>query len=154
MNGTLDPTDIKILNLLQQDARLEIRQIAGLVHKSASPVHQRIRKLQEQGFIKGYVAVLDRVKIGRPLLAIAQVSLANQSKAMFLDFEEQVIQLPEVQLCLQLSGSCDFILHVAVADTLAYQDFLMNRLCSLQQVASVQTCFVLKECKLHSPYFL
>jgi Lrp/AsnC family leucine-responsive transcriptional regulator len=152
MNGMLDPTDIEILNILQQDARLDIKQIASRVHKSASPVHERIRKLQEQGVIKRYVAVLDREKIGMPLLAIAQVTLANQTKATYLHFEEQVNKFPEVQLCLQLSGNCDFILHVAVPDTRAYQDFLMNRLCSQPSVINVQSCFVLKEVKANGSY--
>jgi len=154
MNGTLDPTDIKILNLLQQDARLEIRQIAGLVHKSASPVHQRIRKLQEQGFIKGYVAVLDRVKIGMPLLAIVQVRLSTHTSEALQAFEKQAARLNEVQLCLHLSGVNDFILHVAVRHTLAYHDFLMQHICNQPNVAGVQTCFVLKECKNHGPYVL
>jgi Lrp/AsnC family leucine-responsive transcriptional regulator len=154
MTNTLDPTDIKILNILQQDARLDIKQIADQVHKSTSPVHERIRKLQNLGYIKRYVAILDREKIGKPLLAIAQVSLSAHTKLALMTFEEQINQQSEVQLCLHLSGACDFVLHIAVSDTQCYYDFLVNQLCNLPHVINVQTCFVLKECKTHSPYVL
>jgi Lrp/AsnC family leucine-responsive transcriptional regulator len=151
---TLDPTDIKILNLLQQNARLELKEIAVKVHKSTSPVHERIRKLQEYGFIKRYVAILDREKIGRPLLAIVQVTLAVHTRLALLLFEEKMNRLPEVQLCLHLSGGFDFMVHVSIPDTQTFHDFLMNKLCNEQHVSRVETSFVLKECKVHSPYLL
>src|SRR5258708_696529 len=105
MNKPLDQTDIKILNILQQDARLEIKQIADRVCKSSSPVHERIRKLQHQGYIKRYIAVLDREKIGRYLLAVAQVTLSNHTPESLSRFESRVNALTEVQLCLHLSGA-------------------------------------------------
>jgi len=152
MAYTLDETDIKILQLLQDDARLELKQIADRVHKSTSPVHERIRKLKDMGYIKRYVAILDREKIGMPVLVIAQVTLSTHTKTALNNFVEQVNQLPEVQLCLHLSGAADFILHVSVPDTPAYYNFLMDKLCEMQYVVNVRTSFVLKECKIYSPF--
>ena len=152
MSHTLDDTDIKILQLLQDDARLELKQIANRVHKSTSPVHERIRKLKDMGYIKRYVAILDREKIGMPVLVITQVTLSNHTKTALNNFAEQVNHLPEVQLCLHLSGACDFILHVSVPDPPAYYLFLMNKLCDLPNVVNVRTSFVLKECKIYSPF--
>src|SRR5258708_2938675 len=100
----LDATDIKILKLLQQDARLEIKQIADKVHKSTSPVHERIRKLHDKGIIKGYIAILDREKIGKPVLVISQVSLTEHTKDALEAFETEVNKMPEVMQCLHLSG--------------------------------------------------
>jgi len=154
MSHTLDDTDIKILQLLQDDARLELKQIASRVHKSTSPVHERIRKLKDMGYIKRYVAILDREKIGMPVLVIAQVTLSTHTTTALNNFAEQVNQLAEVQLCLHLSGACDFILHVSVPDPPAYYQFLMNKLCDLPHVVNVRTSFVLKECKIYSPFAL
>jgi Lrp/AsnC family leucine-responsive transcriptional regulator len=154
MNRTLDPTDIKILNLLQQDATLELSQIASRVHKSTTPVFRRIRQLQQDGFIKRYVAILDREKIGKPLLAIVQVTLSDHSQAAMIRFVRHVNTLPEVQLCMQLSGVCDFILHIAQPGAQEYHHFLMNQVCSLPEVAHVQTSFVLQEFKFYTPYIL
>lgn len=154
MNKILDPTDIKILNILQQDARLDIRQIAVQVHKSTSPVHERIRRLQDHGFIKRYVAVLDREKIGKQLMAITRVSLNVHTQETLNNFAGSVNELPEVQLCLHLSGAYDFILHVIVSDTQAYHDFLVNKLCKLAHVTHVESSFVLRECKMYGPYQL
>jgi len=152
MNGTLDPTDIKILNLLQQDARLNLQKISERVHKSTSSVNERISKLKEQGFIKRYVAILDPEKIGKHFLAITQVTLSVHTRAALTGFEEKIKEWPEVLLCLHLSGACDFILHIAVPDSSSYHDFLLDRLCIMEQVANVQTFIVLKECKSNSPY--
>jgi Lrp/AsnC family leucine-responsive transcriptional regulator len=148
----LDPTDIKLLNLLQQDASLELSQLSALVFKSTSSVHERIRKLKAQGVIKRYVAVLDPDKVGRPFLAVTQVSLSVHTRAAYDVFSSRVVELPEVLQCLQLSGAFDFILQVAAADTLAYQDFLLNVLGKMENVINLQSSVVLKECKTHSPY--
>jgi Lrp/AsnC family leucine-responsive transcriptional regulator len=150
----LDATDLKILHLLQQDASLELSQLSARVFKSTSSVHERIRKLKDRGVIKGYVAVLDLEKTGRPFLAVIQVRLAAQTRAVFDEFTAQVAAMPEVVQCLQLSGVCDFMLQVAAADTQAYQCFLMDTLGRLENVANVQSSVVLKECKSNPPFLL
>ena len=143
----IDATDLMILELLQQDARLDVKRIAALVHRSASPVHERIRKLEKAGYIKRYTALLNREKIGVPLLAVAQVRLSSHNSAIAAEFEEMVMGMQPVLLCLQMSGTCDFMLHIAAPDTRAYQRFLQDSLCAHPFVEHVETFFVLKECK-------
>jgi Lrp/AsnC family leucine-responsive transcriptional regulator len=150
----LDPADIRILNLLQQDASLELSALSARVFKSPSSVHERIRKLKERGIIKGYVAVLDPRQLGRPFLAVTQVCLNAHTKPVFDEFHTRMGELPEVLQCLQLSGAYDFLLQVAVKDAQAYQEFLMNTICALENVARVQSSVVLKECKSREPFLL
>lgn len=143
---SLDDTDREILRMLQEDAHMNVRAIAARVHRSVSPVHERIRRLEEQGFIKRYTAILDRDKIGRPLLAVAQVRLSEQTTESTSTFIEAMKNFPAVILCLQLAGACDFLLHVAAGDTGAYQRFV-DALCSVPFVAKVESHFVLREAK-------
>lgn len=132
--------------MLQEDAHQNVRTIAARVHRSISPVHERIRRLEEQGFIKRYTAIIDRDKIGRPLLAVTQVRLSENTTESTSTFIKAMKSLPPVILCLQLTGAFDFLLHVAAGDTRAYQGF-MDALCSVRFVAKVETHFVLREAK-------
>jgi len=150
----LDDTDCKILRILQQDARQELSVIARQVFRSPSSVGERIRKLQEEGIIKRYIAIIDPKKIGQHLLAVTHVSLSVHTKETLNEFQRIAEGLPEVQLCLHLSGACDFILHIAVADTQTYYQVLMEKICSHAYVSHVDTSFVLNECKTHAPYIV
>ena len=150
----LDETDTKILHLLQQDGRLEVSRISALVHKTEYPTRQRLLKLCETGIIKKFVAILDRSKIGKPVLVITLVKLEKQTRALLNTFEETANDLDEVQCCLHLSGKWDFILHVTAATPQDYYNFLMGTLCDLPNVAHVESSFVLKECKSFSPFRL
>jgi Lrp/AsnC family leucine-responsive transcriptional regulator len=154
MQRTLDKTDIQILNLLQQDARMELAVIARQVAKSPSSVSERIRKLQEQGVILGYVAVVDGEKVGKPLLAVTHVSLSVHTKTALNAFRQQASAIAEVGMCLHVSGPCDFILHIAVSGTEAYYQLLMEKICCNPKVSHVDTCFVLMACKAGAPYAL
>lgn len=146
MSKVLDDTDREILRMLQEDARQNVREIAAKVHRSVSPTHERIRRLEVDGYIKRYTAILDRDKIGRPLLAIAQVRLSEQTTESTSTFIEAMRGFPAVILCLQLAGSFDFLLHVAASDTGVYQRFV-DALCSVPFVAKVESHFVLREAK-------
>lgn len=152
MLSTLDETDIRILKLLQENARLTTREIADKLNKTATPVFRRIKRLEDEGFIKKYVAILDPGKIERSLIAITHVHLKDHSKDSLLGFESEIIRLPEVLECYHMSGEYDFILRVAVKDLEAYHDFLMNRLFGIMSVGSVQSTFVMKECKHESAF--
>lgn len=154
INGQLDETDIRILNHLQQDARIDVSKLSTLVYKSASPVAERIRKLQEAGYIKNYFAILDRSKIGKPVLVVTLVKLERQTKTLLNEFERTADTMDEVQFCLHLSGKWDFILHVTAETPQHYYDFLMGKLCDLPNVAHVESSFVLKEAKSFSPFKL
>ena len=153
-NGQLDETDIRILNLLQQDARMDASKISQLVHKTEYPTRQRLIKLRESGYIKQYIAILDRSKVGKPVLVITLVKLEKQTKTLLNDFKAMADSMDEVQFCLHLSGKWDFMLHVTAETPQNYYDFLMNTLCDLPNVAHVESSFVLEECKSFSPFKL
>lgn len=152
VNGILDEIDFKILNILQRDARIDVVQLAKQVHLSRTPVNQRIMKLQHSGFIKGFVAQLDRNKVGKPVMVVSLVKLEKQTKKLLQEFEETANTMEEVQFCLHLSGSWDFMLQITAGTPQDYYDFLMERLCNLPNVAHVESSFVLKECKSHTPF--
>jgi len=144
----LDPTDIKILNLLQEDARMDVVHIAGRVYKSPSATHERIRKLKEKRVIKSCIAVLDRTLVGRPTLMITLVKLNCHAAQVLRDFPAFMYTYPEVQVCLHLSGEFDFLLQVNLRDAEEYETFLDQKLCNLPMVDKVQSSLVLKECKM------
>ncbi|EHQ25155.1 Lrp/AsnC family transcriptional regulator [Mucilaginibacter paludis] len=152
MLNALDSTDIRILQLLQENARLTNKEIGEKLHKTASPINDRIRKLQDQGYIKKYVAVLDRKKIGRGLMAFTHVQLRDHNRESLNHFESEIIKFPEVLECYHMSGQYDFILRVAVKDLDAYHEFLMNHIFETIPMGSVQSTFVMKEAKAETAF--
>ncbi|WP_184545619.1 Lrp/AsnC family transcriptional regulator [Mucilaginibacter sp. FT3.2] len=147
MLNELDNTDISILKLLQENARLTNQEIADKLHKTASPIYRRIKRLEEEGFIKKYVAVLDAKKIERSLIAFTHIQLKDHSQDSLRNFEKAIIQFPEVLECYHMSGIYDFILRVAVKDLETYHQFLMNDLFHIMAIGSVQSTFVMKQSK-------
>ncbi len=145
---SLDQTDLNILTLLQQNSRLEIKQIAELVHKSPPTTNERIKKLFELGYIQRFTAVLDRKLVGRPTLMITLVKLNKHSAESLRGFSACMSKIPEVQVCLHLSGEFDFLLQITLRDPYEYEEFLDTRLCTLPMVDKVQSSLVLKECKM------
>ena len=152
MLNELDPTDIGILKLLQDNSRLTNLQIGKAISKSPSSVYQRIKKMQDQGYILKYGAVLDNNKIDRGLVAFTHVQLKDHSQESLRTFESQIILSPEVLECYHMSGMYDFILRVAVKDLNTYHDFLMNKLFGFMAVGNVQSTFVMKEAKSETAF--
>lgn len=150
----LDETDRQILKILQRDAALTSKEIAVQVNKSTAAVHERIRKLKREGYIKKIVAILDRKKINKNLVAFCHVLLHNHSSSTLQEFEQSVIQLPEVLECLQMTGAFDFLLRVAVNDMDDYQNFYRKKLAALPNVTTVQSFFILSEAKSDFGYQL
>lgn len=148
----LDQTDITILDLLQKDGLLTNKEIAAKTHKSIATVHERIRQLKENGFILRTVAILDRKKINRNLVAFSQVHLSNHTVETLGNFEREVIKFPEVMECFQMTGSFDFVLRIATTDMEAYHDFYRNKLAALPNITTVQSFFVLSETKSDTAY--
>ena len=149
-NQQLDPTDLRILNVLQKDGRMEIIHVASKVFKSPSTTLERIRKLQEAGFIEKFVAILNRRMVGRPTLMVTLVKLKGHSADQLHDFPAAVAQYPEVQVCLHLSGEFDFLLQITLRDPQEYEEFLAQKLCTLPMIDKLHSSVVLKECKMDS----
>lgn len=150
--NNLDPTDIGILKLLQKDASLTNKEISAKLNKSIATIHERVRRLNEQGYIKRVVAILDRKKINKGLLAFSQVQLNDHTAETLSGFEEEVSKFPEVMECFQMTGTFDFILRIATSDMDAYHDFYRNKLATLPNITTVQSFFVLSETKSDTAY--
>jgi Lrp/AsnC family leucine-responsive transcriptional regulator len=148
MNGLIpDEYDYKILSLLQENARLDVMEIARRICLTKTPVTKRIKKLCDAGFIKNYVALLDREKIGQPVMVVTHVKLETQTTTLLGAFEADMLGMPEVQCCLHVSGSWNFILHITAPTPQYYFNFIMEKITGLDNVAHVESFFVMKECK-------
>jgi Lrp/AsnC family leucine-responsive transcriptional regulator len=148
----LDDTDIKLLRILQQDATLSNKELSFKLHKSIAAIHERVKKLKAQGYIKRTVAIVDRHKIGIGLISFSQVFLKAHTAEVLNEFERDVAKFPEVMECYQMAGSYDFMLRIATKDMDAYHMFLRHKLAVLPQVNTVQTYFVLSETKSETAY--
>ena len=144
---TLDDTDRAILRSLQQDATLKTHELSALLHLSYTPVYERVRRLEKEGIIQKYVAIIDREKIGKKLMAFCNVALKEHSRAMGERFVEAIHAIPEVLECYNISGDYDFLLKIVVNDMPEYQQFLMNKLGSLENIGSTHSLFVMGEIK-------
>lgn len=151
MDKQLDQLDKDLLRLLQKDAQLTNKEIAGRLHKSVATVHERIRQLREAGYITKVVALVDRKKIDLGLVAFSQVLLHDHAATTLRSFETAVAKFPEVMECFQMTGTFDFILRVATRDMDAYHTFY-RKLAALPNISTVQSFFVLSETKSDTAY--
>ena len=142
-NPTLDKTDLAILKLLQENARITIKEISDKVHLSTTPVHERIKRLEENGVIQQYVTIVNGAKVKKGLMVICYVSLRQHSKNAGAKFIKTILELHEVIECLTISGEFDFMLKVVTENMDAYYDFHVNKLSQLENVGNVQSVFVM-----------
>ena len=139
----LDSKDLSILNLLQQNARMTVKEIASAIHLSTTPVHERIKRLESSGVIKQYAALLDHTKVNKSLIAICYVSLKEHNKAAGTKFVKAILLIQEVMECFTISGEFDFMLKVMCEDMNAYHDFHLNKLSQIENMGRVQSIFVM-----------
>ncbi len=140
---SLDKIDLAILALLQQNARTTVKEIADKVHLSTTPVHERIKRLENSGIIKQYAALVDFGKVNKGLMVICYVSLKQHSKNAGLKFIKQMNELNEVIECYNISGEFDFMLKVVAENMDAYYDFHVNKLSQGENIGNVQSVFVM-----------
>ena len=143
----LDFIDIKILNKLQENGRTTNVELAEFVDLSAPPCLRRVKALEKRGYIKGYHAELDPVKLGFEVTVFAMVGLHNQAEADLIAFEEHMTNLDYVRECHMLNGEIDFILKCVAPDLSSFQNFLTNELTSAPNVASVKTSLTIRQSK-------
>ncbi|MCX2905513.1 Lrp/AsnC family transcriptional regulator [[Curtobacterium] plantarum] len=144
---TLSSTDMKILEILQDDARVTNQVLAEKINISASPCWRKVRKLEEDNVIQGYRAVLDRKKIGLGVMVFIRVVIDSNSEAEARKFEEEVTALEDVVACYSIGGDADFLLQVVASDLDSYADFAMSVVRRLPGIKEMQSMFVLKEIK-------
>jgi len=143
----IDKIDVSLLNLLQSNTKLNTKELAQKVGLSITPTYERIKRLEKEGYIKQYVAILDRKLIDKNLMVISFVSLILHSRDMQIEFEKSVIEYPEIIECFHVTGSYDYQLKVVVSDMEEYQLFIKNKLSSINNIANVQSSFVMSSLK-------
>jgi DNA-binding Lrp family transcriptional regulator len=144
----LDDVDLKIMRVLQQNARLEITHVATKVGRCTSATMERIEHLQEQGYIRRFTAIIDRKLVGRPTLMVALVKLKSHNIELLEEFAALIGAEPEVQVVLHLAGEFDFLLQVSVRDSADYKYFLEHKLCTLPMVDKLHSSMVIEEYKM------
>jgi len=150
----LDKADKQILNLLQQDSSLTIKEIAAQMDLSTTPVFERIKKLEKASYIRKYVALLNAKKIGRKLTVFINVSLQKHSKDAVEKFVSAVYCFEEVQELHHVSGDSDFLVKVLLDDMEAYNDFVLNKLGLIRNTSNVRSQFALSNRKYSTEVFL
>nr|QJR98088.1 AsnC family transcriptional regulator [uncultured Prevotella sp.] len=144
---SLDETDIRILRCLQQNARLTIKEIASEVMLSTTPVFERIKRMEREGYIKRYATILDAEKLHKGFIVFCSVKLKPLNKQVAQEFCETIRGISEVTECYNISGRYDYLLKVHAPDMKYYQEFVLNVLGQLSMLSSLESTFVMEEIK-------
>lgn len=139
----LDTKDLAILRILQQNARATVKDISEKIHLSTTPVHERIKRMEENGVIKQYATLVDHAKVKKGLMVICYVSLKQHNKNAGTKFIKSIQEMNEVIECYNISGEFDFMLKVVAENMDAYYDFHVNKLSQSENIGHVQSVFVM-----------
>lgn len=140
----LDATDCRILTALQKQGRITNAELADLVNLSPSACHRRVQRLEEEGFIAAYVALLDARRMGRPTTVFVEITLQGQADEVLDAFERAVARVPDVLECHLMAGTADYLLKIVAADTDDFARIHRQYLTRLPGVAQMQTSFALR----------
>ena len=143
----LDKTDKKLLYFLQEDSKQTTKELANKLDLSVTAVYERIKKLEKQGVISKYVAIINRQKVERDFIVLCHVKLTQHKKEYVLQFEKEIMTLPEVTECFHVSGDYDYILKIGVANIKEYRSFIVNKLTVVKHIGSSHSAFVIGEVK-------
>ena len=141
---SLDATDRRILSVLQRRGRISNAELAEEVNLSASACHRRVQRLEEEGFIRDFVALLDARKLGMPMTVFVEITLQGQADEVLEAFEKAVSRVPHVLECHLMAGSADYILKVVAEDTEDFARIHRQHLARLPGVAQMQSSFALR----------
>ena len=147
MAAPIDETDLQILKTLQKNAKLTTKELADAVHLTPTPVFERQKRLERQGYIKKYVAILDPEKLGLGLVVFCKVKLKQINHEIADAFTRRIMRIPEVTECYNTSGAYDYLLKVRARDMKQYQEFVLNKLGDIDSVGSIESTFVMSEVK-------
>lgn len=143
----MDVTDKRLINVLQKEGKLTMKELSTKLELSITPIYERIRRLERTKVITGYHADIDGAKVGLGLEAFCSVTLETHKIDYLLKFEEEIQKLDEVLECYHIAGSYDFLLKVIVKDMDAYGDFINKKLASMKNIGLVNSHMVLKKIK-------
>ncbi|MCC8114252.1 MAG: Lrp/AsnC family transcriptional regulator [Bacteroidales bacterium] len=147
--SVLDKIDLQILRELQANSRLTNKELAARIHLSTTPTFERQRRLEREGYISQYTAIVDAQRVGRGFSVFCNVSFSNINQSKALEFGEIVRDWEEVTECYNVSGDCDYMMKVCVADMRSYQQFILDKVGSLSYVERVRSVFIMGTLKLN-----
>ena len=147
MTEKLDKTDILILKALQENGRITVKDLALKVHLSPTPVFDRMHRLEAEGYIQRYTAILSPARLGRGFVVFCSVRLRRMGRQIAHDFVDRVKDIPEVAECYNISGDFDYLLKIYAPDMAYYNDFIINTLGTIDSLGSIQSWFVMNEVK-------
>ena len=150
----MDTIDKKLLTLLQQDSKKTTKELSLKLNLSVTAVYERIKKLEREGIIAKYIALLDRTKIDKSFMVFCHIKLVQHTKEFLTKFEQEVIRLEEVLECFHVSGDYDYILKVNVKDMEEYREFMVTKLTGLQHIGSTHSSFMIGEVKYTTAFTL
>lgn len=143
----LDDIDRQLLQILQRDANSNVKVLADELGLTKTPVYERIRRLEKEGVIEKYVAVVDPRKLEPTIVVFCSVSLDDQKLEHLQAFGASIAEMPEVMECFLMGGANDFLIKVVVDDLEAYHQFSSGKLAALPNVSQIRSTFVLNEVK-------
>lgn len=147
MTEKLDKVDLQILRTLQENARLTTKELAAQVSLSSTPVFERLKRLEREGYIKKYIAVLDADKLNQGFVVFCNVKLRLMNKDIAMEFTRIIQNIPEVTECYNISGSYDYLLKIHAPNMKYYQEFIINVLGTIDSLGSLESMFVMDEVK-------
>lgn len=147
MTEKLDKVDLQILRTLQENARLTTKELAAQVSLSSTPVFERLKRLEREGYIKKYIAVLDADKLNEGFVVFCNVKLRRMNKDIAMEFTRIIQNIPEVTECYNISGSYDYLLKIHAPNMKYYQEFIINVLGTIDSLGSLESMFVMDEVK-------
>ena len=144
---TLDAIDIKLLGYLQQDSKQTTKELSHKLELSVTAVYERIKKLEKEGVIDSYVALVNKQKVEKSFVAFCHVKLIQHTQEYVARFEKEVINIPEVAECYHISGDYDYLLKVLLKDMAAFREFMVKKLTTINHIGSTHSMFVINEVK-------
>ena len=143
----LDKTDLQILRILQENARLTTKELASRVSLSSTPVFERLKRLEKEGYIKKYSAGLNATKLNQGFIVFCSVKLSRLNKEIAENFTQIIQDIPEVTECYNISGDYDYLLKIHAPNMKYYQAFILNVLGTIDSLGSLRSTFVMDEIK-------
>jgi Lrp/AsnC family transcriptional regulator, leucine-responsive regulatory protein len=147
MNYNLDKTDLKILKILQQNAKITNLQLSAEIGLSPAPTLERVKKLENAKLIQGYYTQLDAEALGIGISAIIQITLTRQVENAISNFKKEINNIPEIMECYQVTGSADYVLIVMMKDIRDFESLISQRLSKMEEIGQMQTMVVLSKPK-------
>lgn len=152
MKDQLDTKDQLILEILQNDSTISVKDIGEKIGLSFTPTYERIKNLERNGVIKKYVALVDRFKIGVEIVVYCNVTLKEQSKEALDEFERTITPIPQVLDVISLSGNYDYMLKIVAHDIRSYNDFVVDVISNIPNIGQYHSSIVMNECKKETAY--